>query len=175
MNNGAHKDVHEGFDLNEIRMGIMNRIPKRILATAYLPLLFDDDPSVFNQKWITEVAGSPFHEVVMTDDADNTIMLIPPLRATTLAPTISGDEMLDSITIYGNTKDTLKNVAENRLTESLEKVNLSIGVSNTTNDSWRAILVECGFEEKLKEYSALAQQTEDQSQKFNGDWEEIPE
>lgn len=154
--NTNHQDVSSMINVEELKYQTLNRIPKSVFISNYAPLLFDPDPSLFNIKWL-EVSSSPIHEVVMTDDNNNPLCLIPPLRESNLEETSNGRHLNTELDIYTRQRDTLKNIAENRLTEALSKVNLSIGVTEALSKRWLELLINCGFEQNIAAYNKISQ------------------
>jgi hypothetical protein len=150
--NNTYQDVNSIIDIEELKYQTLNRIPKKVFINNYAPLLFDPNPLLFNMKWL-EVSSSPIHEVVMTDDNDKPICLIPPLRESNLEETSNSRYLNTEFDIYTRQRDTQKNISENRLMDALSKVNLSIGVTETLSKRWLDLLINCGFEQNIVAYN----------------------
>jgi hypothetical protein len=146
-------DVSTTIDLVALKLETLNRIPKDVFIRNYAPLIFDKDPLVFNLRWIAEVASSPAHEVIMVDNEDNVLCIIPPLRATTIRSVNLGPELSSELEIYGIQKPVKLNIAENRLIKTLNKLDLDISVTPELELRWRNLLIDCGFGEMIDQYS----------------------
>lgn len=152
--NNSYQDISKDIDLKELEILKFNRITKDIFVNNFLPLLLQEDTSEFTKRWI-EVSSSPFHKVVMTDNQDNPIFLIPPLAEVRL-DTGNFDSKLPSALIeYGQTKDTYKNIAENKLGNELNKVKMEIGRTFETVTGWQELVIYCGAGDQLKSVSVI--------------------
>jgi hypothetical protein len=146
-------DVSKSIDLDALKLETLNRIPKEVFIRNYAPLIFDTDPSVFNLRWVAEVASSPTHEVIMVDNLGNILSIIPPLRVTTLKNINLGPELSSELEVYGIQKSIKKNQSENRLINTLNKLDLHISVTPELELRWRKLLIECGFGEMIEQHS----------------------
>lgn len=143
-------DVSETIDLEEMKLSRLNRIPKQIFIQKYAPLFFSDDPSVFNLEWV-KVSGSIIHEVIMVDNNDEPLYLIPPLRTTKIQAADLGKPLNIAADIYGIRKQNAPQVAESRLLDAFKNLEYVAGVSTEIRDRWIAVFVDCGFVDNLKE------------------------
>lgn len=148
------QDISKTIDIEALKKETLNKIPREVFIRNYAPLLFDPDPSVFNLRWVSEVASSPTHEVIMVDNVGNFLTFIPPLRATTLKSLNLGPELSSELEVYAIQKSVKKNQSENRLINTLSKLDLQISVTPELESRWRNLLIDCGFGELLEQYSA---------------------
>lgn len=139
-------DVSSVIDINELKLATLNSIPKAVFIARYLPLLIAEEPNNFNARWVQEVSGSVLHEVIMRDDANGFICLIPPLAETILGNPDVGKHLSEEVVVYGLQRDSLKNIAENRLIDALGTPDYRIGLTVEISNRWADVVRLCGFE-----------------------------
>lgn len=66
--------------LTTILESVNKQIKEKLFVNTYLPLIFLPDHSVFNMRWINEVATNPHTAVDVLDDRNIKLYTIPPLR-----------------------------------------------------------------------------------------------
>jgi len=121
----------------------------------YLPLIFNEDPGLFNHRWLNEVAGNPHARVYVVDGKTNKALFsVPPIRNSPLADTNS---VVSQTLGYIQLEIQAKSVYGYALLEkTLPKlIKFTVDRDNEHVKEWQAILDRYGYQEVYeKEASA---------------------
>lgn len=168
-------------DLTKIAEEI-NSFPKpsiriELFKEKYIPLLFDNDPSIFNYRWIDEVSMNPYLEVHVIDEFGNILHVVPPLRRPVLSNT---DTRIGQITSMAVLEEGVhKGRAEQLLRNNLPKVmQFSNARSDEIQHRWNQFLTELGYgsyliDNAMKQTSSIHYSNEKMESielKDNEDW-----
>ena len=119
-------------------------IQEDLFVKRYLPMLFSDNPALFNMSWLNEVAKSPHVRVYVIDRNNTLLYSVPPLRE---SPLSNANEEITKVLNYIQLETNMRQAYGALLLETnLPKL---IDVTTETNQNfvkeWQAILARYGY------------------------------
>ncbi len=128
-----------------------------VFKERYLPLLFSEDPSLFNNRWIEDVSISPYLEVDLIDEHGKLVYTVPPLRrqVNSHANTVL-NEMTKMAVIEASIHSEMGNIfLENNLPKL---VKFDDSRSPEIQERWKTFLTELGYGEFLADGKQISRE-----------------
>lgn len=131
--------------LAEIINDSAEKISETTFVNTYLPLLFYDNPAVFNKRWLNEVAKNPHVRVYILDGRHQVIYSVPPLRS---SPITKADDGVIRALNYLQLEKNLNAAHGARLLEQHLPTLIPLEVDSIVDEDyvaeWKAILLRYG-------------------------------
>lgn len=149
-------------------------IGEELFKKTYLPLIFDADPSVFNKRWIQEVAGSPYVEVEILESVDKVLFVVPSITDRFVSKVTNEINLL--AVRYLKETERIQSVAQSNFNNALPKM---IDVESrmldaTREERWRSILIRYDLGDKIAysrtESNSILNQVSNVSVDDNEEW-----